>query len=77
VLRLTDAILGDPRPPDAALQAELRAYFSEPQIVELVLGVGLFMALSKVMITLGVEPEQMPTTVLPTPGTEKRSEGGR
>jgi len=69
-LRLTDAIIRAPRPPDAALQATLRVHFTDAQIVELALGVGLFMSLSKVMITLGLEPENMPTTVLPTPGVQ-------
>ena len=67
-LQFADAIISDPRPVDPALQATLRQHFSDAQIVELGLGVGLFMALSKVMITLGLEPESMPTTVLPTPG---------
>ena len=69
-LRLTDAIISDPRPTDPSLQATLRQHFSDAQIVELGLGVGLFMALSKVMITLGLEPENMPTRVLPTPSGE-------
>jgi len=34
----------------------------------LALGVGLCHALSKLLITLGLEPQNMPTTVLPTPG---------
>jgi alkylhydroperoxidase family enzyme len=66
-LRLTDAIISDPRPAGVTLQTALRQHFSDAQIVELGLGVGLFMALSKVMITLGLEPENMPTTVVPTP----------
>jgi alkylhydroperoxidase family enzyme len=52
----------------------LRQHFSDAQIVELGLGVGLFMALSKVMITLGLEPENMPTTVLPTPSVSNKKE---
>ena len=67
-LRLTDAIIGDPQPPSPTLQTVLRRHFSDAQIVELALGVALFMSLSKVMITLGLEPESMPTTVVPTPG---------
>jgi alkylhydroperoxidase family enzyme len=69
-LQLTDALIGDPRPADTALQAALRRHFSDAQIVELALGVALFMSLSKVMITLGLEPESMPTTVVPTPGAQ-------
>lgn len=67
-LQFTDATISDPRPVDPALQATLRQHFSDAHIVELGLGVGWFMALSKVMITLGLEPESMPTMVLPTPG---------
>ena len=33
------------------------------------LGVGLFLGMSKVLITLGLEPEDMPVTVVPTPGS--------
>ncbi len=66
-LQFTDAIITDPRPADPELQATLRQHLSDAQIVELGLGVGLFMALSKLMIVLGREPENMPTTVVPTP----------
>jgi alkylhydroperoxidase family enzyme len=66
-LRFTDALLRDPRRA-RQLQAELRAHFSGPEIVELAFGVVIFHALSKLLITLGLEPEQMPRTVLPTPG---------
>ncbi len=53
-------------PSQAAL---LRKHYSDAEIAELVLGVGLFMGMSKVLITLGLEPEQMDTTVMPTPGS--------
>ena len=43
---------------------------SDAEIAELALGVGLFMGMSKVLITLGLEPESMETTVLPTPGSQ-------
>ena len=67
-LELTDALLAGVAPPEA-LQQRLRAHFSPEQIVELALGVGLFHGMSKVLITLGLEPETMPTTVMPTPGS--------
>jgi alkylhydroperoxidase family enzyme len=67
-LTLTDAIIGDPRSLSADDKAALRREFSPAELVELSMGVGLFMALSKVLITLGLEPEQMDTTVVPTPG---------
>lgn len=33
------------------------------------LGVGLFLGMSKVLITLGLEPKDMDTKVMPTPGS--------
>jgi hypothetical protein len=51
--------------------AALKKHYSNAELVELALGVGLFMGMSKVLITLGLEPEEMDTTVLPTPGSEK------
>jgi hypothetical protein len=47
----------------------LSEHYSQEEIAELALGVGLFMGMSKVLITLGLEPEEMDTTVLPTPGS--------
>lgn len=35
--------------------------------MELALGLGLFHGFSKMLIALGLEPDEMPTTVLPTP----------
>lgn len=68
-LRVTDVLIGDPRSMSSELQRELRMQFSEPELVELALGVSLFQSLSKVLIVLGLEPETMETTVLPTPGS--------
>ena len=70
-LQLTDAIIYDPTRVTPALQAALRQHFSDAQIVELALGVGLCHALSKLLIILGLEPEGMPTTMLPTPGGDR------
>ena len=66
VLAFTDVMLagGVPRP---GLAAELRRHYTEEQIVELGLGVALFHGLSKMLIVLGVEPDEMDTTVMPTP----------
>lgn len=66
-LRLADALISNPEPVSPELQAELRRHFTDGQIVELAFGVGLFHALSKTLIVLGLEPEHMSTTVLPTP----------
>ncbi len=66
-LRLTDVLIRDPQPVSPALQAELRSHFTDAQIVDLAVGVGIFHALSRVLVVLGLEPEHMPTTAIPTP----------
>jgi len=68
-LALTDALIGIPQAMPAELQQRLREHFSEAELVELSLGVGLFLGMSKVLISLGLEPEDMPVTVIPTPGS--------
>lgn len=67
-LTLTDALIGMPAPLDQSQIENLQSHFTPAEIVELSLGVGLFLGMSKVLITLGLEPEEMPVTVLPTPG---------
>ncbi len=66
---MTDAIIGVPRALDASTQAEIKKHLSEAEIAELALGVGCFLGMSKVLINLGMEPESMPVTMLPTPGS--------
>ncbi len=68
-LALTDALIGIPQALPDAVQSQLKAHFSDAEIVELGLGVGLFLGMSKVLIALGLEPEDMPVTVMPTPGS--------
>lgn len=68
-LALTDAIIGIPQRLDADTRSALLESYSPEQIAELGLGVGLFLALAKVLISLGLEPESMPVTVVPTPGS--------
>lgn len=68
VLKLTDAIVGTPGPPDEDTQAALKAHYGDAEIAEIALGVGLFLGMSKVLINLGLEPESMPVTVVPAPG---------
>ena len=67
VLRWTDAMLHDPAHVDPALRTAMAARFEPAEIVELSLAVALFLGMSKVLISLGMEPEAMSTTVLPTP----------
>jgi len=68
-LELTDALIGMPGPLPGALQEKLKGLYSDADLVELSLGVGLFLGMSKVLISLGLEPQEMPTTVIPTPGS--------
>lgn len=68
-LALTDALIGDPDSLATASRDALLAHFDDGELAELALGVGLFFGLSKVLVALGLEPESMPTTVLPAPGS--------
>lgn len=67
VIRYADVFLSDPSRLSDALRAELLNHFSPAEIVELTAGLALFMGFSKIAIVLGQEPENMPTTILPTP----------
>ncbi len=68
-LKLTDVLIGMPRPLTPELQAALRRHYSDAEVVEMALGVGLFLGMSKLLIALGLEPEDMETTLTPTPGS--------
>ena len=69
-LKLTDDLIGLPGHLDEESIALLKANYSDAEIAELALGVGLFMGMSKVLIMLGLEPEQMEITAYQTPGSE-------
>ena len=71
-LALTDAIIGMPQVPGEPARTSIKQHFSEAEIAELALGVGFFLGMSKVLINLGMEPETMPLTILPTPGSSTR-----
>jgi alkylhydroperoxidase family enzyme len=73
VLRYTDAFLLDPSVVDEQLRAEMSEQFTPPEIVELTLALAMFLGMAKVLISLGTEPEQMDTTILPTPGSVQRA----
>lgn len=66
-LEFTDHMLLRPGPLPPELRAEVDAAFDEGELVELALGLGLFHGFSKMLIALGLEPDEMETTVLPTP----------
>ena len=69
-LELTDALIGMPGPLSQSQIENLQSHFTPAELVEISLGVGLFLGMSKVLITLGLEPEDMPITVMPTPGSQ-------
>ncbi len=69
-LAVADAFLA--APPRALGPAEREAAVAElgeDGLAELVLSLTLFRGLSQLLIVLGLEPEDMPTTVLATPGS--------
>jgi alkylhydroperoxidase family enzyme len=67
IVAFTDTFLRA-EPPTAALRSDLDRHFTADQLAELAMGISLFHGFSKIMITLGLEPETMDTTILPTPG---------
>jgi len=73
-LAFTDALIGLQGSLDEGTRQALREYFSEAEVVELAFGVGLFLGMSKVLINLGLEPEDMPVTVVPKPRRAPASE---
>jgi alkylhydroperoxidase family enzyme len=66
VIRFTDAVLAAARV-SPELERELLTHFDEGQIVELGMGVALFLGFSKIAISLGQAPADMPTMVVATP----------
>lgn len=67
VLKFTDAFIYDPELLTGDAEEALKRHLSPEQIAELGLGLTLFLALAKALITMGLEPEQMDRTILPTP----------
>ena len=53
---------------DAELEARMRQHFSEAEVVELTYAMGTFIGYGKQIMVLGLEPENLPLTVVPTPG---------
>jgi hypothetical protein len=66
-LAFADRFINAPGPASADEAAALAKHFDAMQRAELALGIGLFHGFSKLLIGMGLEPEQMDTTVLPTP----------
>jgi alkylhydroperoxidase family enzyme len=67
VIRYTDVFLRGGHGPDDELRAEMLRHFTSAQIVELTAGIALFMGFSKIAISLGTAPADMPTMVVATP----------
>jgi alkylhydroperoxidase family enzyme len=69
VLRWTDAVLDNPGGIPADVRAGVEQYLTPAELLELTMALALFHGLSRVLISLGLEPEQMETTIVATPGT--------
>jgi len=67
VIAWVDAFLGDPSGSHDALRAQLLEHYSAAQIVELTAGLGLFMGFSKIAVSLGGLPDEIPVHEQPTP----------
>lgn len=67
-LEWADVILagGDGAPDE--LRARLERHFTPSEIVEITYAIGTFIGYSKQIVTLGLEPDELPLTVVPTPG---------
>ncbi len=66
-LAWADRLLAGGSEPDAELEARLRRYFTDAQIMELTYAMGSFIGYSKQLIMLGLEPESMAITEVPLP----------
>ena len=67
VLAWTDAFLAPEPHADETLRREMLASFTPAEIVELTAGLALFMGFSKIALSLGGVPDNLPLMVQPTP----------
>tara|TARA_A100001011_G_scaffold220886_1_gene228821 strand:+ start:724 stop:1017 length:294 start_codon:yes stop_codon:yes gene_type:complete len=72
-LKLTDQIIGAPGAPENESIVSIERNLTREERAEVSLGVGLFLGMSKVLIALGLEPEEMETTVVLTPGSDAKN----
>ncbi len=68
-MAFADAYLAASGPPSQSVQRTITAEFTDEELVELGIGLALFHGLSKVLVAVGCEPEQMDVTELRTPGS--------
>ena len=66
-LAWADNMLAGGSAPDAELEARLRRWFTDAEIMELTYAMGSFIGYSKQLIMLGLEPESMAVTGVPIP----------
>ena len=60
-------MISDPGPLTADERVAVEAHFSEAEIVELTLAVGLFVGFSKMIIAMGIKPASLDMRVVPAP----------
>ena len=72
-LLLTDQIIGASRSLEKKNTVLIKRNLTKEERAEISLGVGLFMGMSKVLIALGLEPEEMETTLVKTPGSDRKN----
>lgn len=70
-IRLADRFLAIPGRPPGAVGPD--GVLSPDESVELGVALAMFMGFAKMLITLGLEPEDMPVTVVPTPGSDRQA----
>jgi alkylhydroperoxidase family enzyme len=67
VLAWTDAFLSPEPSADPELRRTMLAHFTPAELVELTAGLALFMGFSKIAVSLGGMPDELPVNVQPTP----------
>jgi hypothetical protein len=53
---------------DPTLDERMQQHFDQAEIVELTYAMGTFIGYGKQIMILGLEPENLPVTIVPTPG---------
>ncbi len=66
-LAWADVVLAGGHNAPSSVMADLKQHFAPDEIVEITYAIGTFIGYSKQIITLGMEPEHLPLTVIPTP----------
>lgn len=69
-IRLADRFLAIPGHPPGG--GAVDGVLGEDETVELGVALAMFMGFAKMLITLGLEPGDMPVTVVPTPGSDRQ-----